>query len=252
MRGKEKEVWGEIFGILTRMVFSFYNMTDSEFHYETKCDVSTARHWKLGDRFPSNDNFESFSEYIRKKSTICHSNMDYLFREIENVFKAKQYGYIYNDILSKNKKDSELIIYMLKYCIDVGKGRIINRTRSEYPAQNKVSVIVFDFDGTLTLSSDTIVKTIWENIWISLGYDVRECQNLHKQFDKKEITHPEWCKLTEEYFKKRNMRKDILFAIANKISLIDGVEETFKELRKSGGVRVPRPLFLRPDRGCGV
>lgn len=232
MRKKEREIWREMFGASMRVVFSFYNMTDSEFHYETKCDASTAKHWKLGDRFPNNDNFEYFSEYIRKKSTTCQSKIDYLFKEIENIFKIKKYGHIYNDIISNSKKDSELVIYILKYCIDAGKGRIMNTARNEYPSQNRVSAIVFDFDGTLTLSSDPIIKTTWENIWTSLGYDVRECQNLHKRFDKKEITHSEWCKITEEFFKERNMRKNILFNIANKITLIDGVEETFKELRK--------------------
>lgn len=232
MRTKDKNVWREMFGALTRSVFSFYNMTDFEFHYETKCDASTAKHWKLGDRFPNNNNFESFSAYIRKKSAICQTDIDYLFREFENIFKIKQYGHIYNYILGNSKKDSELVIYILKYCIAAGKGRIMYKTKTEYPTQNKVSAIVFDFDGTLTLSSDPIIKTTWESIWTSLGYDVRECQNLHKRFDKKEITHSEWCKLTEEYFKKRNLSKNILYAIADKITLIDGIEETFKELRK--------------------
>ena len=108
----------------------------------------------------------------------------------------------------------------------------MSQTRNEYPAQNTLSAIVFDFDGTLTLSSDPIVKTTWENIWTSLGYDVRECQNLHKRFDKKEITHPEWCKITEKYFKKKNMKKELLYTIADRITLIDGVEETFQELRQ--------------------
>lgn len=254
MKRKDEEVWKEMFGKLTRAVFSFYNMTDFEFHYETKCDASTAKHWKLGDRFPNNGNFEFFSEYIRKKASTCNSNIDYLFKEIENVFKAKQYAHVYNDILNKNKKDSELVIYILKYCIDTGKGRIMNKTRNDYPTQNKVSAIVFDFDGTLTLSSHPIIKTTWESIWTFLGYDVRDCQNLHKRFDKKEITHLEWCKLTEEYFKKRNMKKDILFSIADKITLINGIEETFKELRKrdikiyivSGSIK----LVIQHALGC--
>ena len=231
MKKASKNDWYEIFGIVMKEVFSFYNMTDREFRDKTRCDASTAKHWKLGDRFPSDDNFRLFSDYLRWKSTSVSINIDYLFKQIEQTFHSKQYGHIYTYLIANNIKTDELVIQLLKYCIDAGKGRIMDNKTNEYPSQNKTLAIGFDFDGTLTRAVDPIIKTTWENIWTALGYNVRECQKLHKRFDLKEISHETWCQLTEEKFKAKKLQKEVLYDIANKIQLIDGVEETFKELR---------------------
>lgn len=212
-------------------VFSYYNMTDGEFQRETKCDSSTAKHWKSGDRFPNIANFESFSRYLKAKANDSSLDIDYLFKEIESVFVVNHYGKIYNQIVSNNKCE-DTVLQILKYCIDAGKGQIVVDKKAEYPSTGKTLAVIFDFDGTLTKSVDPIVKTTWECIWTLLGYDVRDCQKLHRRFDKKEITHTEWCQLTENKFKERHLRKDAVQSIANKITLIDGTEETFLELRK--------------------
>lgn len=232
MKKSGKNDWYGIFGIVMKEVFSFYKMTDREFHDKTKCDASTAKHWKLGDRFPSNDNFELFSDYLRWKSNSVSVNIEYLFKQIEHTFHSEQYGHIYTSLIANNIKTDDLVIQILKYCIDAGKGRIMDNKTNEYPSQNKTLAIVFDFDGTLTRAVDPIVKTTWENIWTALGYNVRECQKLHKRFDLKEISHETWCQLTEDKFKVKKLQKEVLYDIADKIQLIDGVEETFKELRK--------------------
>jgi HAD superfamily phosphoserine phosphatase-like hydrolase len=96
----------------------------------------------------------------------------------------------------------------------------------------KPKAIVFDFDGTLTFSKEGY--TTWEEIWVCLGYEAEECQNLHKQFSKKEITHEKWCKITEDKFKSRNLSKSILNFIAEKIILLPNVYEVLKKLSDKG------------------
>ncbi len=51
-------------------------------------------------------------------------------------------------------------------------------------------------------------------------------------FNHKEITHNEWCKITEEKFKAKALHIDILKKLSKRIKLIKGVRKTFKELQK--------------------
>jgi len=90
--------------------------------------------------------------------------------------------------------------------------------------------VVFDFDGTLTEVSS--VRTTWESIWVALGYDVQECRDLHTEFDKKRITHEQWCDLTTAKFKAKNLHRDCLSDIADSIKLIHGCHDVFHELHK--------------------
>ena len=106
---------------------------------------------------------------------------------------------------------------------------------ASYEATGKIQAVVFDFDGTLTnvragLNSNNTVQTTWESIWVELGYSVQDCRDLHKRFDRKEITHPQWCSITEEKFKQRNLHKDTLLSIAKNIVLLSGCKETFIDL----------------------
>ena len=45
---------------------------------------------------------------------------------------------------------------------------------------------IFDFDGTLVDPNSS--KTTWQRLWLSMGYDLTICKELHSRFDKKEIT----------------------------------------------------------------
>lgn len=58
------------------------------------------------------------------------------------------------------------------------------------------------------------------------------CQDLHMRYDRNEITHAEWCKLTEEKFRERNLHRKTVENLASKIKLMQGTEETFQELQK--------------------
>lgn len=94
----------------------------------------------------------------------------------------------------------------------------------------RTELVVFDFDGTLT--SSNFIRTSWESIWEILGYNVKECRQLHKRFDRKEISHQEWCDITAEFFIKKRLHKDQLQPIIDGLSLIDDIEEVFEELDK--------------------
>ena len=90
-------------------------------------------------------------------------------------------------------------------------------------------IVVFDFDGTLV--SPNFSKTTWERIWTELGYSVNDCDYYHRQFSNKQITHEQWCKITEDKFREAVLTKDIMKKIASEMVLIDGCKETLMELK---------------------
>lgn len=92
----------------------------------------------------------------------------------------------------------------------------------------RTNAVVFDFDGTLT--SSNFIRTTWESIWETLGYDVELCRQLHNRFDKKEITHQEWCDITAKYFIEKRLNKSQLQPIIDKITFIDDIAEVFEML----------------------
>ena len=101
--------------------------------------------------------------------------------------------------------------------------------RIESDSKKKTEAVVFDFDGTLTTTAGN-AKTTWESIWTLLGYNIDDCINLHIKFSHKEISHEEWCLLTEEKFKERRLHRDQLMSLVYNIKLIPGIEDVFKEL----------------------
>ena len=131
--------------------------------------------------------------------------------------------------LSIKKSDKEHEMYYDYYRSSKGLNtgnKISTRSKAKY------KIIIFDFDGTLTdLNS---LKATWQRLWLSLGYDLAICKDLHSRFDKKEITHQEWCDLTAKYFVARGMNKSILMSVADGIAKIDGLHETLKKLNESG------------------
>lgn len=126
-----------------------------------------------------------------------------MFNEIETIFSEYKYGTIYIQLKYGLSDNVEFVVRILQFCLDAGKGNItmpIKRS-NEYLYEGRTHVVVFDFDGTLT-QLGKIAKTTWESLWVSLGYDIKECQDLHRMFDRKEITHEEWCYLIEKNLKR--------------------------------------------------
>lgn len=227
------EEWKQIFSEILKLIFSHYNLKDNEFAKIYKCDESSTKNWKTARCFPSRDLFGDLSNYILEKSKSCEQDDKYLLTGIETIFSKHDYASVYMQLKQTNIKNIELVLDSLKLCIDVGKGNIAMPIKifDSYEPEGQTRVVVFDFDGTLTRTGK-IAKTTWEGLWISLGYDVKECQQLHRRFDLKEITHEEWCSLTEEKFKERNLHRDAVKEISKKIQLIKGVKETFQQLNE--------------------
>jgi phosphoserine phosphatase len=90
--------------------------------------------------------------------------------------------------------------------------------------------VVFDFDGTLTKPGST--RSTWEAIWEHLGYNANECGLLAKKFYRREITHPEWCRMTLEKFKAKKLNYDAVISVASGLALIDGFDDCMEELQR--------------------
>ena len=99
---------------------------------------------------------------------------------------------------------------------------------NNYKSTGHIQAVVFDFDGTLT---NTKSRTTWESLWEMLGYDVRECQNLHKQYDKGCFTHQEWCNKTADKFIEKKLTRQQVLEVAKKIKLLPGCKKTLQTLK---------------------
>lgn len=234
MRDKtESEKWKKIFASILKIVFSYYNLRDAEFSSEYGCDISAPRNWKTARCFPNRELFEKLKKYVLESANKSKKEDVYLLTEIEKVFSEFGHGTDYLGLKYGNMDNGEFAVNVLQFCLDAGKGNITLPIEKDvkYKPTGKTQAVVFDFDGTLT-KSGKVAKTTWENIWLSLGYDVKECQELHKKFDRKEITHDEWCKITEQKFKTRNLHRESIKVISKKLHLIKGVKQIFQELCK--------------------
>jgi HAD superfamily phosphoserine phosphatase-like hydrolase len=95
----------------------------------------------------------------------------------------------------------------------------------------KCKVVLFDFDGTLTRHTDNL--TTWEKIWIYLKYNINECSRLHRRYSTSEITHREWCELTEKKFRAKKLHIDDMKKIASEIQLVNGTRDVIEKLAKA-------------------
>lgn len=96
-----------------------------------------------------------------------------------------------------------------------------------------MKVVVFDFDGTLTVKG----TNVWKGIWGKLGYNVGEnsyYKKLYNKYINKEISYKQWCALTCKAFQDRNFNKKILDEIVSSIKVMKGVKELFDELYNKG------------------
>jgi HAD superfamily phosphoserine phosphatase-like hydrolase len=123
--------------------------------------------------------------------------------------------------------DDFLSQYLLYYFKNKGTQQR-KKVKAKNPSLIKSKVVLFDFDGTLTKSTDNL--TTWEHIWLYQKYDINECADLHRKYSISEITHKKWCELTEKKFKAKNLHQTELNHIADDIKLIDGTREVIEEL----------------------
>lgn len=127
--------------------------------------------------------------------------------------------------------DDFLTQYLAYYFRNKGtKQRIKRHNRSLSLFKSKI--VLFDFDGTLTKTNTNLTNhyTTWEEIWLYLKYDVNECAEIHRKYNNFEITHREWCKITEDKFKAKNLSITDMDKIASRMQLIEGTKEVIEKL----------------------
>lgn len=113
------------------------------------------------------------------------------------------------------------------------KNEVFNLVISEIsPIVKSKKVIIFDFDGTLTVPN--YGYNTWESLWIALGYPVEYCEKYHKMYSNHEITHDEWCEITEKYFKEAKLGKHHLYETAKDAKLLPDTQEVIYYLKSKG------------------
>lgn len=98
--------------------------------------------------------------------------------------------------------------------------------------RKKTKIVVFDFDGTLTKNAS--MRSSWERLWVSCGYQVDDCRKLHREYSSGQFNHQEWCDKTAEMFKKHHFSRDNIEQVASNIELLDDCKEVLHYLHSKG------------------
>lgn len=221
-------MWNKCYSYLLKQVITLFNINCVELADTIKVSEATIRQWQTGRNFPSKSALDPL--YNSLKDIISNSTSPIIHEKIRESISKEIPSEICG--LKYNKEKTEvLVIDALKWCYSNAKmkTKFPNHFERNYKSTDKTQVVVFDFDGTLT--ENNTVYTTWETIWIKLGYKINECRALQRRFDLKEISHEEWCKLTETKFREKRLHIDLLNELLSEIHLIDGCEKTFQTLR---------------------
>lgn len=220
-------MWKMQFSKILKYVSKLYTIDFSVFCMQYHVSESAVRYWLNGRNFPSNidDLMDYVSENVFRHSTVILDKQLYTYLQERHPNLSEYTAEKCNDM-------GEFVTSLLRVCYINGKTKAVSNTKSKIfvPSKGKIQAVVFDFDGTLAESKFS--QTTWEAIWSGLGYDVNECRKMHNRFNNKEITHTEWCKLTEEKFIAKSLHRSLLEeSIAKRIKLIKGIRATFDFLR---------------------
>lgn len=93
-------------------------------------------------------------------------------------------------------------------------------------------IVIFDFDGTLTKPHSGY--NTWETLWVELGYPVEYCEKYHKLYSNNEISHDEWCEITEKFFKEKGLTRKELISASKNAELLADVKEVITYLKSKG------------------
>lgn len=180
---------------------------------------STIRYWFIGRSLPQRDARLSIKEYLSEKIPTGSWQDEQIYEEIRNFFEKQGAIDLYYTLRRLYPSMNQFSGEVLSACYDMAKNKYPTDMKKINCAQatGKTQVVVFDFDGTLTAGK--INKTTWESLWTSLDYDVKMCQDLHMRYDRNEISHKEWRKLTEQKFWERNLHRKTVENLASKIAL---------------------------------
>lgn len=109
------------------------------------------------------------------------------------------------------------------------------RTVTPIPSKensDKTKAVFFDFDGTITVCPEK--HSSWEKMWLKAGYNVTDCEKLHKAYSNGEFDHPEWCLRTEKCFKQKRLSMQGIKEVADEVKVLNNTHETLKHLSNHG------------------
>lgn len=221
-------------------VLEYFNITVSELSKNSCVTADSLYYWKTRGHAPKS--IEIVEELVDVVCQNLNSRDAFRFKEKQDFINKLNVSVSSGKSLSRifeyvdDMSFEETIKYVLVFSFYNKDGlpekssSISSHKEQSVASSNAIEAIVFDFDGTLTASNE--FKTIWEQIWTALGYDIGDCVSLHARFSRGEITHSEWCELTEQKFRERKFSKTLLDSLVKNIKFIDGIEEVFQELDK--------------------
>lgn len=228
---RDSIIWKKQFGIILKRFFTQYNLDYRHFAEEYSWSTSTIRYWFEGRSCPK-DGLTDIKEYFFNQIPNNSPCNQQLYGEIRTIFENQKVGDVYLHLRKYYPTMNTFAGAVLETCRSFAKNEFPFEDFSDSTVcpTGKTQAVVFDFDGTLT--SGNCNRTTWESIWVSLGYDIKRCQELHMQFNRGELTHSEWCKLTEKCFCERHLHRSTIEQISSRIHLIKGVKKTFQHLHQ--------------------
>lgn len=93
----------------------------------------------------------------------------------------------------------------------------------------KTKVVIFDFDGTLTVSKSSTWARIWEKI-DAIDVDMK----LMDMYFNNEIDYETWVRLAYEFIKEHNYTENDMDQLVSSMQLMDNAEKVFKFLNDNG------------------
>lgn len=170
----------------------------------------------------------SYLESLRKYRTGFDGYHDNYFQDCEyNLLAKLEVALGCPGPLRAGMHDDFLAHYVEYYNDKSGKkGRVGTTVFPFLPFRTRV--VIFDFDGTIALHDTG--RTTWEMIWESLGYEINECAGFHSKYRRGEISHDEWCAITSEKFRNKNLTKPELLKLSSKLRLVDGFRDLIEIL----------------------
>ena len=215
--------WRDDFSTIYKLVKTYCSISDDAIARAVHVGRDSVRQY-ASNRKTMPDDIDALCELFEKEiDKLSVMEKKYLLVDVQNNLRNE-----IEDI--KSDKIGQYICAVLKQCHSNERSRTPHFVDfpNTYRSTGHIKAVVFDFDGTLTKSKS---HTTWESLWEMLGYDVQECRDLHKQYDKGAFTHQEWCDKTAEKFIDRKLTRQQVLALAKGIHLIPGCKKALSELK---------------------
>lgn len=95
----------------------------------------------------------------------------------------------------------------------------------------KTKIVIFDFDGTLTLVEKG--SSTWLKMWTEID-DLETDSYFFSLFESGKINHTQWFEMIVRHLSKRKISESVFVNVSKKLNLINEIENTFKFLFNNG------------------